>query len=135
MEANASDAASGAQPLPDLLEVPAPISEDLRHQDLLRLCDTAPLYKHLQCKHGAHHHSFVFAAGEFVGDGFALEEARLAQPEFEAMISRAGARLMCQRKGDESLLGAPLRPCTQSNDGSTTGWSRTGSCNWVGLPL
>merc|ERR1740133_828123 len=28
------------------------------------------------------------------------------------------------------LLAAPLKPCTQSNDGSTTGWARTGSCNW-----
>ena len=32
--------------------------------------DTAPLYKYLQCIHGAHHHSFVFVGGNFVGDGF-----------------------------------------------------------------
>lgn len=54
----------------------------------------------------------------------------MAQPAFEAALTRADARRTCQRKGDESLLNAPLKPCTQSNDGSTTGWTRTGSCNW-----
>ena len=92
--------------------------------------DDAPLYKYLQCKYGQVHHSFVFVGGEFVGDGFALEERRLAQPAFSSMLERAQARLTCQRKGDENLAGRPLQPCTQSNDGSTTGWTRTGSCNW-----
>ena len=36
----------------------------------------------------------------------------------------------CQREGDKSLMAKPLQSCTQSNDGSTTGWARTGSCNW-----
>ena len=92
--------------------------------------DDAPLYKYLQCKHGEHHHSFVFFNGVFFGDGFALEAQRIAQPAFEAKVSAAGASLQCQRQGDQSLLAAPLQPCTQSNDGSTTGWARTGSCNW-----
>ena len=64
-----------------------------------------------------------------MGDGFA-EERRLAQPAFSSMLGRAQARLTCQRKGDENLAGRPLQPCTQSNDGSTTGWTRTGSRNW-----
>ena len=92
--------------------------------------DTAPLYKHLQCKYGEHHHSFVFFGGVFSGDGFSLESQRMAQPAFEAKVSAAGASLQCQRQGDKNLLAAPLQPCTQSNDGSTTGWARTGSCNW-----
>jgi len=91
---------------------------------------TAPLYKYLQCVHGAHHHSFVFVGGKFAGDGFAFDEGRMAQPAFESALAGAGARRTCQRKGDASLLDAPLKPCTQSNDGSTTGWTRTGSCNW-----
>ena len=92
--------------------------------------DTAPLFKHLQCVHGQHHHSFVFVGGRFVGDGFALEEARMSKAPFEQLLRGAEAQLMCQRKGDESLFGRPLQSCTQSNDGSTTGWTRTGSCNW-----
>lgn len=91
---------------------------------------TAQLYKYLQCVHGAQHHSFIFIGGRFVGDGFALEDGRMTQPAFESALARAGARRTCQRKGDESLLSAPLKPCTQSNDGSTTGFTRTGSCNW-----
>merc|ERR1719424_1767020 len=46
------------------------------------------------------------------------------------MVSAASARLTCQREGDRNLQGRALQPCTQSNDGSTTGWTRTGSCNW-----
>ena len=92
--------------------------------------DTAPLYKYLQCVHGSQHHSFVFFGGKFIGDGFALEQQRMGQSEFEAAVNGAGASLQCQREGDKSLLAAPLQSCTQSNDGSTTGWARTGSCNW-----
>jgi len=92
--------------------------------------DTAALFKHLQCVHGQHHHSFVFANGRFVGDGFALEEGRLPTPAFEQLLLEAGSSRMCQRRGDANLFGAPLQSCTQSNDGSTTGWTRTGSCNW-----
>ena len=92
--------------------------------------DEAPLYKYLQCKHGESHHSFVFANGKFVGDGFALEAARMPQPAFDSMLRKANARLMCQKAGDMNLDGKALQPCTQSNDGSTTGWTRTGSCEW-----
>ena len=45
--------------------------------------DDAPLYKYLQCVHGQVHHSFVFVGGSFVGDGFALEEERLARPQLQ----------------------------------------------------
>jgi uncharacterized protein (DUF2237 family) len=92
--------------------------------------DTAPLYKYLQCVHGQHHHSFVFVGGNFVGDGFEFEEGRLPERPFAQMLDRAGAQRMCQRRGDENLFRQPLKSCTQSNDGSTTGWTRTGSCNW-----
>mmetsp|Transcript_15723 Transcript_15723/g.33460 ORF Transcript_15723/g.33460 Transcript_15723/m.33460 type:complete len:694 (+) Transcript_15723:136-2217(+) len=91
---------------------------------------TAPLYKYLQCVHGEHHHSFVFFGGEFVGDGFALAEDRMAQPHFEAAVAQTNARRTCAREGDSSLVSDELKSCTQSNDGSTTGWTRTGSCNW-----
>jgi len=92
--------------------------------------DDAPLYKHLQCKYGAHHHSFVFVGGKFVGDGFALGEERMPRAEFDAAVAASGASLQCQREGDKNLVRRPLQSCTQSNDGSTTGWTRTGSCNW-----
>ena len=92
--------------------------------------DEAPLYKYLQCVHGAEHHSFVFAAGRFVGDGFALEERRMPSERFETVLRDAAARRTCQRAGDLNLAGEALQPCTQSTDGSTTGWTRTGSCNW-----
>ncbi len=92
--------------------------------------DTAPLYKYLQCVHGEHHHSFVFANGKFLGDGFQLEQQRMAPARFSALLAEASARLTCQREGDLNLGNRPLQPCTQSNDGSTTGWTRTGSCNW-----
>ena len=92
--------------------------------------DTAPLYKYLQCVHGSQHHSFVFFGGEFVGDGFALQADRMSDATFAAGLDRAGARRMCRRAGDQSLLGAPLQSCTQSSDGTTTGWTRSGSCAW-----
>jgi len=92
--------------------------------------DTDPMYKHLQCVHGAHHHSFVFINGKFIEDGFYFEEKRLDGPRFEKLIEGSGTSRHCQRKGDENLFGSPLKSCTQSNDGSTTGWTRTGSCNW-----
>ena len=54
----------------------------------------------------------------------------MADADFEGRLRSARASLMCQRKGDEGLYGAPLKSCTQSTDGSTTGWTRSGSCNW-----
>ena len=66
--------------------------------------DTAPLYKYLQCVHGSQHHSFVFFGGEFVGDGFALQADRMSDATFAAGLDRAGARRMCRRAGDQSLL-------------------------------
>ena len=92
--------------------------------------DTAPLYKYLQCVYGAQHHSFVFFGGQFVGDGFAIKESAMDQATFTNKVREVHASEQCQRKGDESLYSRPLLPCTQSNDGSTTGWTRTGSCNW-----
>ena len=92
--------------------------------------DTAPMYKWLQCKYGKHHHSFVFAAGRFLGDGFELEENRMGSAAFRQVLDGAQASLHCQRQGDENLNHHRLKPCTQATDGSTTGWTRTGSCNW-----
>lgn len=90
----------------------------------------APLYKYLQCVHGSQHHSFVFIGGKFVGDGFALAEDRMSTAVFDSSLAAADTQHMCQRKGDESLNGGPLKSCTQASDGSTTGWARKGSCNW-----
>merc|ERR1712032_443199 len=46
------------------------------------------------------------------------------------MVQTAGASITCQKEGDLNLFAKPLQSCTQSGDGSTTGWARTGSCNW-----
>ncbi|KAK3248201.1 hypothetical protein CYMTET_42328 [Cymbomonas tetramitiformis] len=91
--------------------------------------DTA-LFRYLQCLHGPEHHSFVFIAGEFVGNGFDFDPKDMSRSTFMASLQHAGARLTCQKEGDLSLYKEPLQPCTQGNDGSTTGWTRTGSCNW-----
>ena len=90
--------------------------------------DNAPLYKYLQCVHGSQHHSFVFFGGKFVGDGFALSEDRMT--DFDSRLDDGHAVRMCQREGDKSLVGGPLQSCTQSSDGTTTGWTRSGSCVW-----
>lgn len=90
--------------------------------------DNAPLYKYLQCVHGSQHHSFVFFGGKFVGDGFALSEDRMT--DFDSRLDDVHAVRMCQREGDKSLVGGPLQSCTQSSDGTTTGWTRSGSCVW-----
>ena len=57
-------------------------------------------YKYLQCVHGEHHHSFVFANGKFLGDGFELQQQRMA-PALSALLAEASARLTCQREGDK----------------------------------
>jgi len=90
--------------------------------------DNAPLYKYLQCVHGSHHHSFVFFGGQFVGDGFVLQEHSMT--DFDSRLEAVHAVRMCQREGDKSLVGGPLQSCTQSSDGTTTGWTRSGSCVW-----
>jgi len=89
-----------------------------------------PLMRYLQCKHGSEHHSFVFVGGEFVGNGFQLDRKTMSSAELSSMLDGAGTEYMCQRAGDTNLHGQGLQSCTQSNDGTTTGWTRTGSCNW-----
>lgn len=87
--------------------------------------------KYLQCVYGDEHHSFVWAGGKFVGNGFMFEPKRMSAEEYSALLTKANAQVgMCQTSGDLSLLGKPLQSCTQAGDGTTTGWTRTGSCVW-----
>lgn len=55
---------------------------------------------------------------------------RVNAQAIDSSLAAADTQHMCQRKGDESLNGGPLKSCTQASDGSTTGWARKGSCNW-----
>lgn len=89
------------------------------------------LMRYFQCAYGDQHHSFIFAGGDFVGDGFRFAENRMSAERLDAMLRGASARLTCDRTGfDMSLAETPLKSCTQANDGTTTGWTRTGSCAW-----
>merc|ERR1712100_407113 len=54
----------------------------------------------------------------------------MPQTEFKAKIKAAKAAKTCSKQSDKSLNHKLLRPCTQSQDGTTTGWTRSGSCNW-----
>jgi len=86
---------------------------------------------YLKCRYGEQHHSFIWANQEFVGNGFAFAPERMTSDAYMGLLSRAGATLgMCQFKGDANLFGKPLQSCTQDGDGTTTGWTRTGSCVW-----
>jgi hypothetical protein len=89
------------------------------------------VFKYLQCKYGDEHHSFVFFGGEFFGDGFKLGTEKMSDTQFKSLLGNAGARLSCTNSGDLNLVQTPIQSCTQSNDGTTTGWTRTGSCNWA----
>jgi uncharacterized protein (DUF2237 family) len=89
-----------------------------------------PKFKYLQCVYGDDNHSFVFFKGKFYGNGFKFDEKLLSKPKLGSLLTHAGASLHCIKKGDTGLSGKPIQSCTQSNDGTTTGWMRTGSCNW-----
>jgi uncharacterized protein (DUF2237 family)/glutaredoxin len=90
-----------------------------------------PLQQYLQCVHGQEHHSFVFIGGKFIGNGFHLDPRYLSDQDYQKLLDDAnGVSYMCQQESDKSLLGGPLQSCTQDNDGTTTGWTRTGSCVW-----
>ena len=52
--------------------------------------DDAPLYKHLQCVYGAHHHSFVFFGGKFIGDGAQSAVAELGLRWSTVVVSEMG---------------------------------------------
>jgi len=87
--------------------------------------------KYLQCRYGQEHHSFVWAGGEFVGNGHIFDPKRMSSDQYAALLSKAEARVgMCQTKGDKNLKNGALQSCTQSGDGTTTGWTRKGSCVW-----
>mmetsp|Transcript_101504 Transcript_101504/g.186123 ORF Transcript_101504/g.186123 Transcript_101504/m.186123 type:complete len:767 (-) Transcript_101504:20-2320(-) len=86
---------------------------------------------YLQCRYGHEHHSFVWAGGEFVGNGFIFDPKRMSSGQYTDLLSKAKAEVgMCQTQGDLNLLREPLQSCTQEGDGTTTGWTRTGSCVW-----
>jgi len=87
--------------------------------------------KYLQCRYGQEHHSFVWAGGEFIGNGFLFDPKRMSPNQYTTLLTKANARVgMCQTAGDMNLFGRPLQSCTQGGDGTTTGWTRTGSCVW-----
>merc|ERR1719157_457280 len=91
---------------------------------------TDPKFKYLQCMYGDDDHSFIFFKGKFYGNGFAFDDKLLSAPKLQGLLDNAGAREHCVKKGDTGLKGRRIQSCTQSNDGTTTGWTRTGSCNW-----
>lgn len=93
------------------------------------------LFKYLQCKYGAEHHSFIFVGGQFLGNGFAFDQSNPRAPYssnavFDPLAAAAGGRQSCPFQGLKNLLGDDLQSCTKSNDIRPTGWTRSGSCNW-----
>merc|ERR1711871_682994 len=93
-------------------------------------CTNDPLFRYLQCVYGSDNHSFVFIGGKFIGNGFVLAPNAMSDAKFKGLLTSATARTTCIKEGDKSLNHKQLKPCTQSNDGTTTGWTRSGSCNW-----
>merc|ERR1719161_904081 len=86
--------------------------------------------KYLMCMYGKEHHSFIWIGGKFVGNGFMFDRKVMSDDSFKGMLQGKGVVYDCQREGDLNLLGGPLESCTQMNDGTTTGWTRSGSCVW-----
>merc|ERR1719420_188733 len=89
-----------------------------------------PMLAYLQCLHGSEHHSFIWIGGKFVGNGFDLDPGAMDDQTFQRLLDGANPSYMCQKESDKSLTGGPLQSCTQDNDGTTTGWTRSGSCVW-----
>jgi uncharacterized protein (DUF2237 family) len=89
-----------------------------------------PLFSYLQCLYGDDNHSFVFFGGEFVGNGFVLAHKAMSDATFMGMLAKVHAKTSCIKKGDRALTHKQLKSCTQDADGTTTGWTRSGSCNW-----
>lgn len=54
----------------------------------------------------------------------------MSNTRFESLLERSGARRECQGLEDQSLLGGELEACTDENDQTTTGFTRSGSCVW-----
>jgi len=96
--------------------------------------------KYLQCKYGHEHHSFIWfnekladgsmSGGKFIGNGFYFGPQKMSDSKFDSLLDTAGARLECQGLEDKSLLGQELESCTDGNDRTTTGFTRSGSCVW-----
>jgi hypothetical protein len=86
-----------------------------------------PVFKFLQCKYGEDNHSFIFFKGAFFGNGFKLAPNVTPDAEFQQLINHAGARESCIKNTDLGLDSRPIKSCTQSSDGTTTGWTRTGT--------
>lgn len=93
------------------------------------------LFQYLQCRYGAEHHSFIFVGGQFIDNGFAfnIHDYRAqysSEAAFNAIAKPAHVQKSCPFKGLNNLIGGKLKACTRSNDKMTTGWTRSGSCNW-----
>lgn len=94
-----------------------------------------PLFAYLQCRYGNQHHSFIFVKGQFKGNGFLYNQNDARAPygpdaKLTPMLSAAGTRRTCPFQGLNNLVGGKLKSCTRNNDQHTTGWTRSGSCNW-----
>jgi uncharacterized protein (DUF2237 family) len=94
------------------------------------------LFEYLQCRYGKEHHSFIFVAGQFMGNGFQfnIHDHRAEyglESRFHSVAEHGHVRQTCPFKGVNSLLGSKLKPCTRHNDKQHTGWTRSGSCNWA----
>lgn len=89
-----------------------------------------PLFSYLQCLYGDDNHSFVFMGGKFIGNGFVLAPNAMSDMRFKGLLASSGAKTSCIKQGDKALTHKGLRACTQDEDGTTTGWTRSGSCNW-----
>eukprot|EP00444_Apocalathium_aciculiferum_P063558 CAMPEP_0183597144 /NCGR_PEP_ID=MMETSP0371-20130417/176389_1 /TAXON_ID=268820 /ORGANISM="Peridinium aciculiferum, Strain PAER-2" /LENGTH=198 /DNA_ID=CAMNT_0025809075 /DNA_START=14 /DNA_END=610 /DNA_ORIENTATION=- len=55
------------------------------------------------------------------------EQAHAARPDGKTL---ADTTALAASAVDLGVSGAPLLPCTQEGDAGTTGWTRTGSCEW-----
>merc|ERR1719247_1028398 len=89
-----------------------------------------PKFKYLQCVYGDDNHSFIFFKGKFYGNGFKFDDKVMSESTLDGLLAGADASKHCIKLGDTGLRGRPIKSCTQSNDGTTTGWTRSGSCNW-----
>jgi len=86
---------------------------------------------YLNCKYGDEHHSFIWAQQQFLGNGFAFDPEKMTEDSYAKLLSDSSAPVgMCQFEGDKNLFNENLQSCTQDGDGTTTGWTRTGSCLW-----
>ena len=87
-------------------------------------------FKYLQCVYGEENHSFIFLKGKFIGNGFKFDHKVMSAAVLDGLLKTAGAKRSCIKVGDTNLMGRRIHSCTQDDDGTTSGWTRSGACNW-----